>query len=404
MLTILRALAGVYEKSAHKRAGSTKDYTIDYEKFLRDSNVADGDEREIAERGLRKAELQSNGLLRVDRHPKSGIPERLRLSASGGEAWLFQQVGETPPVELRTQLAEAFRDMSTIRVPDRWQHSWSEWLCRLSRSALDGGSVSPFSRTDLMGNEALVNVICGVLLWRGPSLIRYASTAICGDSKQLQRLEPRLRPALTMITGSDSLEDFGILRKPRAVTFHGPLRIAIGGNQTDFSVFAGPLSLSETNLTPDCLLTTSAPLCLTVENEDTFHELASTNPGVLLVLTSYAGSAVRRLLNLLPERLPILHFGDGDPAGSDIVRDLRVKTRRDIQPLLIPGTTSTDRRPLVQSQIRILKRLNDSDLPASMRVHVEGILESGMPMDFEQESIPINSVWEAVATFEKYQE
>lgn len=396
MTSILQALARTYRESANGRKEASRDYTVDYEKFLRSAKIADGDEREIAERELREAELKSNGLFHVERQPRSGIPERLRLCGDGGEQWLFQQIGETSPTEQRAILSNAFREMAACSVPKRWQQAWSDWFQQLCESALNGGSVQPFRRDDSAGNAVLTNTISGILNWKGPSLIRYASTAICGDSKQIQKLEPRLRVALVAITGGDAFEDFGILRKPRSVTFHGPMRIQTDNKETDFSMFAGPVALSETNLTSGSCVTTTAALCLTVENEDTFHELAATNPGVLLILTSYAGSAVRRMIDLLPSELGFRHFGDGDPAGSDILRDLREKTERDIQPLLIPGQASLKRRPLAESEISMLKRLLDTDLPAPLLVHVETLLERGMPTDFEQEAIPIHKVWEVV--------
>jgi hypothetical protein len=396
MTSILQALARTYRDSACGRKGATRDYTTDYEKFLRSAKIADGDEREIAERELREAAMKSNGLFQVERHPRSGIPERLRLCGESGEEWLFQQIGESSPTKQRVALANTFRETACRSVPERWQEAWSAWFHQLSESALTGGSIQPFLRDDSAGNVVLTNAISGVLYWHGPSLIRYASTAICGDSKQLQKLEPRLRIALAAITGSDALEEFGILRKPRFVTFHGPMKICTGNMQTDFSMFAGPVSLSETNLRTGSLVTTTASLCITIENEDTFHELAATNPGVLLILTSYAGSAVRRLIDFLPLHLSFFHFGDGDAAGSDILRDLHQKTGRDIQPLLIPGLESKRRRPLAPSELVTLKRLLDTDLPAPLRVHAETLLEHGMPTDFEQESIPIHKVWEVV--------
>jgi hypothetical protein len=396
MTGILQSIASIYRKSSSGRSGSLRDYTIDYEKFLRTANIADGDEREIAERELHEAELKSNGLLSVDRHPRSGMPERLRLRV-GGEVWLYQQIGQAAPTAERSELAKAFREMAERAVPDQWQQTWTGWFSQLSQAAFNGGSVQPFRWDDSAGNKVLVNALIGILNWQGPSLIRYASTAICGDSKQLQKLEPRLRPALQAITGSDALEDFGILRKPRFVTFHGALAIRTADRSTDFSMFAGPVALSETNFPEDCQITTLATLCLTVENEDTFHELAATNPGVLLILTSYAGSAVRRLLNLLPDDLRFLHFGDGDPAGSDILRDLRQKSGRDIQPLLIPGQASQKRRPLRQTELSTIKRLLDSDLPASLLADMEMLLDNGVPVDFEQEGVPIQRVWDLVA-------
>ena len=398
MSRILQAFARIYQNSASGRRGSARDFTIDYEKFLRLADADDGDEREIAERDLAVAESQSCGMFQIDRQPRSGSAIRLRLARDGGEEWLFQQIGDTSPEESRRKLAEYFIQSEARPVPAKWRHAWSSWFSKLAELSLRGESVQPFRRDDHDGNHALTDAIAGILDWQGPSLVRYASSAICGDSKQLQILEPRLRVALEAITGSSSLEDFGIHRKPRAITFHGPLSLVIGSTGFDFAPFPAPVTLSETNFTNSPSITTTAALCLSVENEDTFHELAATNPGVLLILTSYPGSAVLRLIDRLPAGLAFHHFGDSDPAGSDILRDLRSKTGRDIQPILITGArvTRTKQNPLSDHDMQTLRRLLDADVPDSLRPHLEQLLKSGDKGDFEQESIPVGEVWKAL--------
>jgi len=143
-------------------------------------------------------------------------------------------------------------------------------------------------------------------------------------------------------------------------------------------------------------LTSSARVVLSVENEDTFHELAASNPGVLLVQTSYAGAAVRKFLRLLPQDLRFYHFGDRDAAGADILRDLREKSARDIQPLMVEEATGIARRDLRQYDEETLKRLLSRDLPEALRRDVCDLLENGVPSDFEQESIAIPAVWQAL--------
>ena len=95
MPSVLHAFARIYQKSAVARRSVSKDYTIQYENFLRSADVADGDAREIAENELLAAELISNGLFGIDRHPRSGDKLRLRLAHIGGEVWLFSQTGST---------------------------------------------------------------------------------------------------------------------------------------------------------------------------------------------------------------------------------------------------------------------------------------------------------------------
>jgi hypothetical protein len=396
MQSTLQQLARLYQLSASSRKASLRDYTIDYEKFLRASGMEDGDEREIAECDLRLAETTSSGLLRIDRHRRTGAPEKLRLSRSGGEQWLYAQLEVTPPSQQRIDLSNYFLTIAAQTVPPQWQQPWCDWFRQLSASALNGDSIQPFRRDDPQGNRILINALSGILHWQSPALIRYASTAICANSKLLQQLEPRLRIALTAITGSDSLENFGILRKPRFVTFHGPLSLRIDIQVTDFAMFPGPVTLAETNLTSQAILSTNASICLTVENEDTFHELAATNPGVLLIHTSFAGAAVRRMMSLLPPNLSFFHFGDNDPAGADILRDLRDKTGRDIHPLIIPGHDQLKRYELSNTDRNTLLRLLDTEIPAALRTQVETLLEKGIPSDYEQESIPIPEVWKAL--------
>jgi hypothetical protein len=392
----LEHLARCFSQSNHARKESTRDFIIDYEKFLRSCDLHDGDAREVAERELAVASAGSGGLLRIDRHRRSGLPEKIRLAREGGEAWLFAQINAAPPTEQRTQLQQFFLEVSDHAVPAHFQDVWSAWARQLAEQALLGGSVQPFRRDDAVGNRQLEQALRGVLHWNTPALIRYASAAICGDSKQLQRLEPRLLTALAAITGEESLDAFGIMPKPRLVTFHGPLRWEWHGQWCDFSALHGPVSLAETNLSPHMQLTSSARVVLSVENEDTFHELAASNPGVLLVQTSYAGAAVRKFLRLLPQDLRFYHFGDRDAAGADILRDLREKSARDIQPLMVEEATGIARRALRQYDEETLKRLLSRDLPEALRRDVCDLLENGVPSDFEQESIAIPAVWQAL--------
>jgi hypothetical protein len=70
MNPLFQTLAKLYGKSALR----TRDFTIDYEKFLRAAGAEDGDERELAEEALRLAESESGGVFRIDRHSRSGLP------------------------------------------------------------------------------------------------------------------------------------------------------------------------------------------------------------------------------------------------------------------------------------------------------------------------------------------
>jgi hypothetical protein len=141
---------------------------------------------------------------------------------------------------------------------------------------------------------------------------------------------------------------------------------------------------------------THAKILLTVENEEVFLELAKRNPGVLLVQTSFPGSGVRRLFELLPADLTCLHFGDTDPAGFDILRDLREKTGRAIRPLLMDPCPTPDARAFSDTERQVLRRVIGSPAMADLRPMLEKHLAGGSKGMFEQECVPFSRVLAAL--------
>ena len=399
MNAALQALAEFYRKSSAGRTGAAKDYTFDWEKFLRETKWHDGDARELAEQELLEAERASAGLLVIDRHPRTGAKERLRLKREGGESWLFAATRLTSPTDERKQLASFFQEAGAIRVPEKYSAGWNAWCEALSQCARDGRPLSPFKRDDTEGNATLLDALTGVLNWRDESLVRYASAMICRDSKALETLRPRLVSALREITGQTeiSLEDFGILETPRSVLLHGPLRLMLPGGRIDFGLLSGPVALSATDLKEALSVECAAPMCLTVENESVFRELVERDTGVLLVQTSFPGAATRLLFERLPTDLPCYHFGDSDPAGFDILRDLREKTGRGIEPVMMRFRDHPGAPKLTDSERRDVARLLASPLMIDVRDELLRMSRANTKGDFEQESLSmeevVNAVW-----------
>jgi hypothetical protein len=188
------------------------------------------------------------------------------------------------------------------------------------------------------------------------------------------------------------------MEKPRAVWCHGPLVLEFpGGGVLDLARLPGAVALSEANLDAVTVVRTTAACCLTIENEAVFLELVKRNPGVLLVWTSFAGAGVMKLLGRLPATLVCRHFGDTDPAGFEILRDLRERSGREIRPLLMvpdatPGTARLD-----EGERQTLRRLSASPLMADLRETLERYLDGGVKGRFEQELLPVTEVLKALA-------
>lgn len=373
----LRVLAAQFRASkAGRTGGSGGDFTLDYKKALAEFGSAA--EQIEAEELLRRAAASSDGLLQLETHPRdASLIHLIRLGRKGGEEWLFAQLGEPSPTQRRTALAALFDSFRGSTLPD-------DWLANLSHQALIGGSIEPFKRDDFEGNRELLTVLTRVLAWKGESLIRFASCIICRDSKRLETLQSRLEAALRQINGQ-TFEDLGLLEKPRRVTVRGPLRLKLATGEIDLGLLQAPVTLSELDLTEAAALECDAARVMTVENETTFLELAKSHRDTLLVLTSYPGRAVLKLLERLPEHLPSFHFGDSDPAGFDILRDLRERSGRSFQPLHMGFREAPGAPPLTSEERRMLQRLLDHPLLADVHEELRRMDAAGTKGQFEQE-------------------
>jgi hypothetical protein len=395
----LHALALIYRKSAAAKSGVVKDYTIGWEDFLIRTGRNDGDERELAEQELFAAERVSGGLFVIDRHPKTRAEEVLRLKRDGGEAWLFAATGLASPADERMQLAEFFVQAKGTGIPETHAAGWNAWCDVLAACALSGRPVAPFSRDDHAGNADLLAMVAGVLNWRDESLIRYASAVICRQSKALENSRGNLLAALREITRREdvSLEDFGIFDKPRSGLMHGPLVLEFADGRIDFGLLSGPVAISAIDLAGAKSVECRAQRCVTVENESVFLELAKRKTGALLVHTSFVGAATRLLFERLPLDLACHHFGDSDPAGFDVLRDLREKTGRSFEPLMMTFRERADAPRLTEDERKVISRLLDAGAIADMHRELEAMLAAGTKGAFEQEEVLLDDVVKAIA-------
>lgn len=380
---VLLALAGRYRNSKAGREGGTADFLADFRELLKSAASRDGDALDRAEDELRRAEHESGGQLSLDLHPRDPkIIHRVRLRPAG-ETWLFHRIGQVSPSEMRSELAAFFKQHADTSI------IWRDWLLDLAASALSGKSISPFERDDSALNEELLRVLSAILAWKEESLIRFASSVICKDSKRLKALEPRLLQALRAITGNPeaTLETYQILEKPRSVLIHGPLILDLPGGTLDLGRLTGPVSISGKDLEMAREIRCAVTVCLTVENEDVFRELAKRNPGVLLVHTSFPGAATRLLLTRLSDRMSFHHFGDSDPAGFEILRDLREKTGKSFLPVSMDYRPNPKADPLTPAESKIIARLLASGTLTDAHPALQTMLDHGNKGDYEQESL-----------------
>ena len=386
---ILSELARRYERRKAGRTGAgVRDLLVDYEELLASAGVAGGESRIRAEHDLVEAERE--GILELLRHPRDKrLIQHLRFSPAK-EAQLYATLSESPPTTRREALAQQFREAADADVAAEWRERWRNYCLGLAESAKTGANVAPFDRNDLARNAEFLALMPRILVWPSESLIRFVSCVLCGRSKRLEDLESDLARIGSALRGetSDSLEPFGIVRQPRTVLTHGPLRLRFGDTWLDLSCLAGASRLSEIDITRAEEITSSALRCVTVENETSFHELAKLHSSELLVQTSYPGTATRELLRRLTGVQEFWHFGDSDPNGFDILRVLREQTKRPFRSLHMKFRTLPKASALTPEQRKLIQTLLDSPkMHPAETVELEKMLHANSAGHFEQESL-----------------
>ncbi len=393
---VLTALAAAYEHSAAGRTGQAgRDFQIDYRELLRRAQANDGEARVRADADLQAA--AAAGWLALDKHPHDcSLTYKVRLPLAH-EAALYEYLGALSPAQKRKRMADQLAQAAETPVPEAWQTRWRQW-CEVTRQgALTGKSIAPLSIQDFEGNQELLALMPQLLAWRGESLLRFASCVLCGTSKRLEELSGKLESLLTQINGGQALklEDLGLLANPRFVLCHGPLQLATSTGALDLGFLSGPFRLSMDDISRATLLSSRATRCVTIENETTFHELAKGHSGDLLIQTSYPGSGTLALLERLPRSLAFWHFGDSDPDGFEILRDLRERSGLPFRSLHMRFRAAPRGPDLTPEERRKLERLIASPTMAAERPELEAMLAAGHKGAFEQESLgrPRQAQW-----------
>ncbi len=325
---------------------------------------------------------------------------KVRLSP-GHEAEFYAAIRRKSPTEERAAWAEVFERASTLPVPAKFQTTWRE-LCRQHQhQALDGSGWLPFRRKQRSRAAYQLEFAAKLLGWTHPCLLRTASAKLTGDSKFFERCMGTMETLLAHGSGEviRSFADLLIEHTPTEVRFHGPLRACIRGSVKDYDGLTGISSLTEVDIAAVEAMETVAPRCVSIENATTFHELCRLGCLDLLIFTSYPNQATVNFLHRLPIDLPLYHWGDTDPWGFDVLRDLRRKTERVVEPLhmrignwaeALPSETCARRELTAQDRQKLAVLLDDHDL-RDVREELKKMDAAGSTGDFEQEGLQLTS-------------
>lgn len=374
------------KSSRRRQPEALEDWSESWEPLLEKAGLLSAEARDEARDAA--AALEKAG--RLVRQMKKGKLHRVLVPRSAERDW-FADANERHPAERRSGLATATREAAKWgdTAPD-----WDAWCERLALE-MEAGRFPDF--VDRHEDEAAwlrdLEVVSQLTSrpWPAGTLLRVGSAEAAGDSKYLETRRPRIERILKNLTGGrvQSLADLGLIEPPRRCLFHGPLRLTLRGQVFDFAVFKNPVALGEEDLRAAENVELPIARVLSVENETTFHELARLSSGEFLIQTSYASSATLALLQRFSTVCECWHFGDSDPAGFDILRDLRERSQRPFRPLQMFYRRATDGPRLNRADLRMIESLEESPAITEAERHELKLMGSaGNKGAFEQESLP----------------
>ena len=395
---ILEKLAELYAESTAGTTGqAAQGYGIRFDELLSKAECDRGDAYANALADLAAADGDAL-LIKKDR--RSHDWQRIRVPLEC-EAALFARIGRVSPTAERAAWAALFIEAANWIVPEKHASSWRAFCQRRAETAVRGEGWPPFQKRKRKRARTQLDLAARLLAWAHPALLRTVSAQLAGSSKYFERCPATLQALLAEASGGAvrTFADLGITDNPRSVTFHGPVRLRLGGVWTDYSAHAGASSLSEADVAAAEAIECVAPRCVTVENATKFHELCALGCGDVFVFTSYPNRATVAFLRRLPVSVGRHHFGDTDPWGFDVLRSLRAALPgTTVAPLHMryrpkPGAPVLDPRDL-----RKLQGLLRLPLLADVRSDLERMLDAKSKGDFEQENILVIAAFPYTAT------
>jgi hypothetical protein len=396
---VLETLVELYaESTAGKTGTAARDFGEPYQRLLKRAKATSGAALTLAEMDVQTAERA--GALKIERNRRSRDPERVRVSLAN-EARLFELLGRMSPTTQRRAWADMFENTAKLPVPAKHQADWIQLCQRRGKEVLVGKGVAPFRWGHRRQADAQLQIVAELLGWDRPCFVRTVSAQLSGSSKFFERCLTTLESLLSEASGGAvrSLHDLNIKPNPTKVRFHGAIRLHLRGSVKNYEGFHGESALSELDLAAADAIEFDGARCVTIENTTTFHEVCSLDCKDLLVFTSYPNQATINFLKRLPKEVQLHHWGDTDPWGFDVLRDLRRKTGRLILPLHMHFGCWAESLPVETRARRVLTsrdRARLADLLANeemidVREELEKMDATGITGDFEQEGLLVAS-------------
>jgi len=277
----------------------------------------------------------------------------------------------------RTALSDSRTRLESLLLGEKFRFPEGDWRARAIRHILlqlkSKKSPSPFSLADEDLNLDLLSVLAALpnLLTETP--YRVFSVRIFNDSKRLEAIKNQLvslarsgNPEWKQLPADEVLRELNLVPNPTHIHLAGNWQLGLeNGEILSLGGFAPSVGFpaAQTIHLQSVNVHASAVLC--IENLTSFHEFirkaAPDRQYALLCTYGNPSPAVRRILRLIPEEIPIFHWSDLDYGGFNILSQLRRLVSERVEAYCMDGATldaNFERaRPLTVSDRANLKKL-----------------------------------------------
>ena len=321
----------------------------------------------------------------------------------------------------RTPISNHRNNLESLILAEKFRYQKSDWRAR----ALDyilaqlraGKSPSPLNHTASDLNHDLLAVLQALSSLTAETPYRVFSVRVFNDTKRLDDLKPalirlarRANPEWKPLNNEDLLRELNLVANPTYVHLAGKWELTdINGQIINIDSFNPSVGFSASQTADIQRINIRADSVLCIENLTSFHQQVSRytahaqadnetrtmqhaprpTPHATLCLMGNPSPAIRHLLQLIPEEIPIYLWSDMDYGGFNILTQLRRQVSPRIQPHLMDIATFEKyahlSRPLTQHDTHNLKRLLLNPVLKDIHPTIEHLLQRGLKL--EQEAI-----------------
>ena len=298
--------------------------------------------------------------------------------------------------------------LETLLLADQFRFSKDEWTFRVIHRTLTklrtGKSPAPFSLTDSSWNLDLLTILSALSSLETETPYRVFSVRTFNDSKRFDELKHAMvrlaryaNPEWKTLATDDILRELNLVANPTHIHLAGNWQLTTqNGEILSLGGFIPSVGFPAAQIETIQSVTIHAESVLCIENLTSFHEFLRINDTcntkhATICLMGNPSPTIRRLLQLLPDSIPIYLWADIDYGGFNILSQLRRHIRHQIHPYLMDISIFEKyahlSRPLMQSDIRNLKHLYTRPELTDIRTTIEHLIHRGLKL--EQEAIRI---------------